>query len=167
MVSVLGVDLRNVEDLCRQASAHGPIKVANILLPKTTVVSGSRAACDAIERLAKAAGAMPVRLAVAGAFHTELMSPADQVLARALEGTTLRPARIPVWSNVDAQPHMAANEIRELLVRQVLQPVLWEQCVRAMLAQGFDKFYEIGPGRVLANLLKQLQPSVPCHRVSA
>lgn len=165
MVSIVGTDVRKVEDLCRQASAHGPIKVANMLTPKTTVVSGSKAACDAIEPLAKAAGVLSVRLAVAGAFHTDLMKPADQTLAGALQGITLRQGRVPVWSNVDAKPHTNGEEVRDLLVRQVLQPVLWEGCVRAMIADGFDKFYEIGPGRVLTNLFKQMQISATCQNI--
>ena len=91
-----------------------------------------------------------MRLAVAGAFHTELMKPADDALATALKDVAIRTPRIPVWSNVDAQPHTEPEEIRSLLVKQVLQPVLWEQTIRNLLAAGFNKFYEIGPGRVLS-----------------
>src|SRR6516162_3238034 len=90
-----------------------------------------------------------IRLAVAGAFHTDIMRPADQTLAAALEKTTLQPAKFPVWSNVDAKPHTDPAEIRSLLVRQVLQPVQWEATMRSLLAHGVEKFYEIGPQRVL------------------
>ena len=76
---------------------------------------------------------------------------------------TIQPPRVPVWSNVDAQPHTDPEEIRGLLVRQVLQPVLWEQTMRSLLAAGFDRFYEIGPGRVLAGLLKRVQRKVDCR----
>ena len=103
-----------------------------------------------MERLAESAGGRTIRLPVAGAFHTVLMKPADEALARALAGVELRPPRLPVWSNVDAAPHTDPDEIRHLLVRQVVQPVLWEQTLRNLLAAGFDRFYEIGPGRVLA-----------------
>jgi [acyl-carrier-protein] S-malonyltransferase len=75
--------------------------------------------------------------------------------------------RIPVWSNVDAQPHTDPEEIRGLLVRQVLQPVLWEQTMRNLLAAGYDRFYEIGPGRVLTGLLKRVQRQVACQSISA
>src|SRR5205085_7505606 len=97
-----------------------------------------------------------VRLAVAGAFHTGLMKPADEKLAAVLSGIELRPPRVPVWSNVDARPHADPAEIRQLLVRQVVSPVRWEGTVRGLLADGVDRFYEIGPGRVLAGLLKRV-----------
>jgi len=81
------------------------------------------------------------------------MKPADEKLAVALKDVPIQTPRIPVWSNVDAQPHTDPEEIRRLLIRQVLQPVLWEQSMRNLFEAGFDKFYEIGPGRVLAGLL--------------
>jgi [acyl-carrier-protein] S-malonyltransferase len=94
------------------------------------------------------------------------MRPADQQLAAALAGVPMRPARVPVWSNVDAQPHTDPEEIRALLIRQVLQPVLWEQTMRNLLAAGYDRFYEIGPGRVLIGLLKRVQRKVECQTIS-
>ena len=130
-------------------------------------MSGTRAACEAVERLAPSMGGRTVRLAVAGAFHTSLMRPADQRLADALAGVPIRRPRVPVWSNVDAQPHTDPEEIRGLLLRQVLQPVLWEQTMRNLLAAGYDRFYEIGPGRVLAGLLKRVQRRVECQCISA
>src|SRR5438067_2091214 len=81
------------------------LEVANLLCPGNTVVSGGREACAALERLAGESGARTVRLAVAGAFHTALMKPADDRLAEALAGVDLRAPRVPVWSNVDARPH--------------------------------------------------------------
>jgi [acyl-carrier-protein] S-malonyltransferase len=167
MVSLLGLEQSQVAELCAKGRAHGTIEIANLLCPGNIVVSGARAACDAVERLAGEAGARTVRLAVAGAFHTSIMKPADEALAAALNGVEIRPPRIPVWSNVDAQPHSDPEEIRGLLVRQVLQPVLWEQTMRNLLAAGFSRFYEIGPGRVLAGLLKRVQRKVDCQNVSA
>ena len=131
------------------------------------VVSGAVAACEAVEKAVEAKGGRTVRLAVAGAFHTPFMKPADEALAAALEGVTIRPPRVPVWSNVDARPHTDPDEIRGLLVRQVLHPVLWEQTIRGLLADGCDRFYEIGPGRVLAGLLKRVQRKAECVNVSA
>jgi [acyl-carrier-protein] S-malonyltransferase len=167
MLSVLGLERPQIEELCQRARGDGTLEVANLLCPGNIAVSGSRAACDALEQLAAGAGARTVRLAVAGAFHTALMRPADEQLAAALAGVEMRPPRVPVWSNVDAQPHTDPEEIRSLLVRQVLQPVLWEQTLRNLLAAGFDRFYEIGPGRVLAGLLKRVQRKVDCQNVSA
>jgi [acyl-carrier-protein] S-malonyltransferase len=168
MVSVLGLDQSKVEELCAQARGGGTLEVANLLCPGNIVVSGSKAACDAVEKLAPGLGAMKtIRLAVAGAFHTALMKPADDTLAQALAGISLKPPRIPVWSNVDAQPHSDPGEIRDLLVRQVVQPVLWEKTVRNLLAAGVDKFYEIGPGRVLVGLLKRVERKAVCVNVMA
>jgi [acyl-carrier-protein] S-malonyltransferase len=115
--------------------------------------------------LAEEQGAKTATLAVAGAFHTELMRPADQRLVEALRETRFEGARIPVFSNVDAQPHQAAGDFPDLLVKQVLAPVLWEDCVRGLLAAGVDKFYEIGPGKVLKGLLKRIDRKVECVTV--
>jgi [acyl-carrier-protein] S-malonyltransferase len=168
MVSVLGLDSAKTEELCAAARPKGLIQVANLLCPGNIVVSGTKSACDEIERLAPEYGAMKtIRLAVAGAFHTELMKPADQTLANALAEIPLIAPGIPVWSNVDARPHTDPGEIRALLVRQVLQPVLWEQAMRNLLAAGVEQFFEIGPGRVLAGLLKRVDRKVKCDNIQA
>jgi [acyl-carrier-protein] S-malonyltransferase len=93
------------------------------------------------------------------------MKPADEALAAALKDVAIQPPRVPVWSNVDARPHSDPYEIRGLLVRQVLQPVLWEQTLRNLLDTGIDRFYEIGPGRVLAGLLKRVNRKVECKNI--
>jgi [acyl-carrier-protein] S-malonyltransferase len=170
MVSVIGPDLARVEELVAAARSAAPgetLQVANLLCPGNTVVSGGREACAALERLAGEAGARTVRLAVAGAFHTALMKPADERLAEALAGVGLRAPRVPVWSNVDARPHTDPSEVRGLLVRQVVQPVCWEETLRGLLEAGCDRFYEIGPGRVLAGLLKRVQRKAECVNVGA
>ncbi len=104
-------------------------------------------------------------LAVAGAFHTNIMKPADARLAEALAGIPLKEPEIPIVSNVDAKIHQDPDEIRELLVRQVVSPVLWEDSLRSMLDQGFDEFYEIGPGRVLRGLLRRIHRKISCTTV--
>lgn len=166
MLSVLGLEVAKVEEICAAARGHGTMEVANLLCPGNIVISGTRAACDAAAGLVEQAGGRIVRLAVAGAFHTAIMKPADQALATALADAEIRPASVPVWSNVDAQPHTDPAEIRQLLVRQVLQPVLWEHTLRNLLAAGFDRFYEIGPARVLAGLLKRVQRKVDCVNIA-
>jgi [acyl-carrier-protein] S-malonyltransferase len=167
MVSVLGLPQDKVEELCARARAAGTVEIANLLCPGNIVVSGTKDACAAIERLAPELGAMKtIRLAVAGAFHTAIMTPADSTLAEALARTQLRPPRLPVWSNVDARPHTDPDEIRGLLVRQVLQPVLWEKTMRNLLAEGVTKYYEIGPGRVLAGLLKRVERKAECVSIA-
>jgi [acyl-carrier-protein] S-malonyltransferase len=168
MVSVLGLTPEKVEELCAKARAAGKVQIANLLCPSNIVVSGTRAACAELERLAPDFGAMKtIRLAVAGAFHTDIMKPADEKLAAALAHCELRPVRLPVWSNVDAQPHTEPAEIKGLLVRQVLEPVHWEMTMRHLLQAGVTKFYEIGPGRVLAGLLKRVDRKIACENIAA
>jgi [acyl-carrier-protein] S-malonyltransferase len=167
MVSILGLEAAQVEALCAEARGGETLQVANLLCPGNTAVSGTRTACETMEKLASGAGGRAVRLAVAGAFHTPLMRPADETLAAALAEIELRPPRVSVWSNVDARAHQDPEEIRRLLVRQVLEPVLWEQTMRSLLTEGYDRFYEIGPGRVLAGLLKRVQRKVDCRNVTA
>jgi [acyl-carrier-protein] S-malonyltransferase len=167
MLSVIGVEASQVEALCAAARPSGLIEMANMLCPGNVAVSGAKAACDALEQRAQEAGARTIRLAVVGAFHTELMKPADEQLAAALTEVPLHRPRLPVWSNVDARPHTESEEIRRLLVQQVVRPVLWEQTMRNLLAQGVERFYEIGPGRVLAGLLKRVQRKVDCRNITA
>jgi [acyl-carrier-protein] S-malonyltransferase len=157
MVSIIGMERGQVEELVSATSKIGLIQIANLLCPGNIVVSGDKAACAAIQRLAEEKGSRTVALAVAGAFHTPLMKPADERLAQALETVTVRPPRVPVWSNVDARPHTDPNEIRALLVRQVLQPVLWEDTLRGLLADGIGVYHEVGPGKVLNGLMKRVQ----------
>jgi [acyl-carrier-protein] S-malonyltransferase len=167
MASILMLEQSKVEELCAAARGKGQVEIANLLCPGNIAVSGAKGAIDEIEKLAEAAGGRVMRLAVAGAFHTSIMKPADERLAEALADVEIRSPHVPVWSNVDAQPHTDPAEIRQLLIRQVLQPVLWEQTLRNLLAAGLDKFYEIGPGRVLAGLLKRVQRKAECVNVSA
>ena len=156
MVAVLGLEAAEVEPLVAEARGTGTLEIANLLCPGNTVVSGSSASVDAMCALAETKQFRTARLAVAGAFHTNLMKPADDVLAAALAKVKIVSPRIPVWSNVDGLPHTDAEEIRSLLVRQVLSPVLWEATQRGLLASGVEKFYEIGPGKVLAGLMKRV-----------
>jgi [acyl-carrier-protein] S-malonyltransferase len=166
MVSVLGLERVEVEALCEKARKGEILKIANFLCPGNIVISGSLAACERAAEMARSQGAMKaVPLAVAGAFHTEIMRPADQRCAEALADVPMRTPRIPVISNVDALPHDDPEEIRRILVRQVLQPVRWEDSMRNLIQQGFDQFYEVGPGRVLRGLLRRIDRNVSCQSV--
>lgn len=166
MVSVIGPEVAEVEALVAEARSAGKLEIANLLAPGNTVVSGSDAAINAVCRLAEAKGVRTIRLAVAGAFHTDLMRPADETLAAALDGVEVKAPAVPVWSNVDAKPHTNPAEIRPLLVRQVLSPVRWEETMRGLVAAGVERFYEIGPGRVLAGLLKRVNRKADVRNVA-
>jgi [acyl-carrier-protein] S-malonyltransferase len=168
MVSALGLDEAKADELCERVTPHGRLWKANMLGPGTIVVSGEASALEHVEPIAMELGAMKcIRLAVAGAFHTPLMKPADDQLAEVLARVDVRAPRIPVYSNVDASPHDDPDAIRQILVSQVLQSVRWDESMRRMLADGFDTFYEIGPGRVLTGLLKRIDRKTPCTNVPA
>ena len=167
MVSILGLDLEKVQALCNEARGPGEIlQVANHLCPGNIAISGSNSACERAAALADKYGAMKaVPLAVAGAFHTPIMQPAVERLTKALAGVPLHKPQRPVISNVDAQPHDDPEQIRDLLIQQVVSPVRWEDSMRYLLGQGFSTFYEIGPGRVLRGLLKRIDRKVTCEGV--
>jgi [acyl-carrier-protein] S-malonyltransferase len=166
MVSILLLDKEKVEAICEEASDVGLLRVANSLCPGNIAVSGTVAACEKAAKLAEREGGRAVPLAVAGAFHTDLMKPADTRLSEALATVTINEPEIPVVSNVDASIHTNPDEIGELLVRQVVSPVLWEDSIRQMLSEGVDEFYEIGPGRVLRGLLKRIGRKIACTTIN-
>jgi [acyl-carrier-protein] S-malonyltransferase len=167
MLSVLGLEQGKVEELVEQARGSDVLRLANLLCPANYAVSGHKTACDRLAALAEGAGGRVVRLAVAGAFHTSLMAPAEKVMAEAFALVPMGQARVPVWSNVTARPHAGPDTIRALLGRQMVEPVRWEETIRGLMAEGFDKFYETGPGRVLAGLLKRVQRKVDVQNVAA
>jgi [acyl-carrier-protein] S-malonyltransferase len=167
MVSVLGLEREQVEQICQQSRDAGQVlEIANLLCPGNIAISGHADACERAAQMAMQAGAMKtVPLAVAGAFHTSLMSSAVERLSIALANVELRRPEIMVVSNVDAQPHAEPDEIRPLLIQQVCSRVYWEDSVRYLMAQGFDCFYEIGPGRVLRGLMKRTDRKAQCRGV--
>jgi [acyl-carrier-protein] S-malonyltransferase len=166
MTSVLGLNESAVDELCRRLEPLGRLWKANLLGPGNIVVSGDASALEHLAPIATELGAMKVvPLAVAGAFHSPLMKPADDQLAQVLAETPIAPPRIPVYANVDASAHNSPDDLRRTLVAQVYQGVRWEESMRRMLADGFDTFYEVGPGRVLTGLLKRIDRKVPCTSV--
>lgn len=168
MSSVLGLDEAKVDAVIAGLAPIGRLWKANMLGPGNIVVSGEKQALAALEAPALEAGAMKViPLAVAGAFHSPLMKPADERLAEVLASATIVPPRIPVYANVDTSVHSEPDGIRQRLVNQVTGSVLWEGCVRKMMADGFDSYYEIGPGRVLTGLMKRIDRKTPCEAIPA
>ncbi|WP_146411363.1 ACP S-malonyltransferase [Crateriforma conspicua] len=163
MSSVVGLDLEQVTAVCDAARQDDEIlRPANLLCPGNIATSGHLSALARLEPLASEAGAMKViPLSVAGAFHTDLMAPAVDQLKQALQEMPIRDTRIPVYSNVDASPHQKADEIRDLLTRQVVNPVLWEASIRRMMDDGVEGFLESGTGRVLRGTLKRINRKFP------
>jgi len=162
MSSVLALSREACAQACAEAAAAtGMIcQIANLNAPGQIVVSGEIAALDDFEPRAKAAGARKVvRLNVAGAFHSEVMRPAAEELARALAAVEFRPARCPVWQNATAAPATAPEELRANLAAQLTAPVRWEESFHKMnevMAGG--RFLEPAPGRVLAGLARKIAP---------
>ena len=167
MVSVLGLEKNQVQELCTQAAAGDVLTIANYLCPGNIVISGDKAACERALPIALELGAMKaIPLAVAGAFHTPIMESAVARLTEALETVSFAPPRIPVVLNVDGQFHDDPSMIQNLLARQVVEPVLWEASMRALLERGATEFYEVGPGRVLRGLLRRIERKITCHSLA-
>ena len=167
MVSVLGLDREQLQKVCDDARVEGEVlQIANLLCKGNIAVSGHLASCERLPDVAEAAGAMKsVPLAVAGAFHTPIMESAVAKLESALSEVEIGPTRIPVYSNVDAQPHSQPEEFKQLLVKQVCGPVLWQDSIEKMIADGYDEFYEVGVGRVLRSLMKRINRKTTIHGV--
>jgi len=169
MVSVIGLDKEKVAELCKMASEKSgeQIQIANFLCNGNYAVSGAKGACDAVAELAKPEfkARMTVKLAVAGAFHTEFMKPAVASLEEVLAEVEIKKPRIPVISNVDAKAHSDPDTIKKLLATQVTSPVLWENTMDLMLASGFEQAYELGPGKVTAGILKRFDKSAACENI--
>ncbi len=164
MVSVLGLEQAQVEQLCAEARQGETLVIANLLCPGNIVISGTNSACERAAEMAATAGAMKaVPLAVAGAFHTPIMDSAVERLRQALAETRIARPSISLVSNVDAEVHFDPDEIRDLLLRQLISPVRWEESMRNLIADGYDQFYEVGPGRVLRGLLKRIERRVSCQ----
>jgi len=165
MASVIGLSHEQVDAVCDAARQSGEIlRVANLLCPGNIAISGHVASLDAAEAKAVEAGATKIiRLSVAGAFHTDIMLPAVERLQLALEATQFHNGIFPLYSNIDAQPHVLAAEFAPLLTKQVVSPVQWESTLRNLLAAGVDQFYEIGAGRVLAGTLKRVDRKAACE----
>ena len=155
MLTIIGLTLDKVQEV---AKASG-LEVANLNSPVQTVLSGHADRLAAGETAAKAAGAKrALRLTVAGAFHSSLMQPAADRLADFLAGVEFRAPTCPVWSNVTGKPHTKPDEIRRLMVAQVVSSVRWTDCFADMAAAGMTAGFECGPGTVLAGLAKRIVP---------
>ena len=172
MAAILGDTDRPIEAICEQATREAGLCVpANYNAPGQIVISGDAAGVEAGMALCKAAGAkraMPLK--VSGAFHSPLMAPAAEGLRLALDGVAMSAPRFPVVANVDASEVATADAARDLLLRQLTSPVRWIQVVEALAARWPDAlFVEMGPGTVLAGLVKKIAPQVqtaPCGTVA-
>jgi [acyl-carrier-protein] S-malonyltransferase len=163
MAAVMGLDEATTRQVCQEAG----VELANLNCPGQIVISGRADRMSAACELAKAKGAKrALPLPVAGAYHSALMAGAQAKLDAALAGLELAPPQVPVISNVTAQPHGAPADIRRRLVEQVTSPVRWEDSMRCLLAQGFTRFIELGPGATLTGFLKRIDKNAQALNVA-
>jgi [acyl-carrier-protein] S-malonyltransferase len=168
MAAVLGMAGSDVEALCAESSEppDSIVVPANYNSEGQVVISGDVAAVERATRLAPERGAKRViALNVSGAFHSPLMEPAKTGLRAELDGAEFRTPRFPVYSNVTAGAVRDAEEARDLLVRQLTEPVRWSECVAGMARDGADRFVELGPGSVLTKLNRRNAPGIDSYAI--
>jgi [acyl-carrier-protein] S-malonyltransferase len=165
MAAILGMPVESVIAACQDASREvgAPVEPANMNSPEQTVISGAAAAVERAIVLAKERGARrAVLLQVSAPFHCSLMQPAQDALAPVLESLPFLPAKVPVVVNVDAALVTDAELLRAALVRQVTGAVRWTESMQLLIAEGVTNFVEVGPGKVLSGLLRQVDRSQKC-----
>jgi [acyl-carrier-protein] S-malonyltransferase len=165
MAAILGMAAESVIAACQDASSEvgAPVEPANMNSPEQTVISGATAAVERAIALAKERGARrAVLLQVSAPFHCSLMQPAQDALAPVLESLSFLPGRVPVVVNVDAALVTDAKVLRDALVRQVTGAVRWTESMQLLIAEGVTNFVEVGPGKVLSGLLRQIDRSQKC-----
>lgn len=166
MAAVLGLAPAEVADICKKAAGNEVVIPANLNSPEQTVISGHAAAVKRAVEIASQSGAKrAVVLAVSAPFHCELMKPVEKRLEADLLAAKFSNLRFPLITNVDAEAITQGDEARAALIRQVCAPVRWEDSIREMIAQDVRIFVEVGPGRVLSGLLRQIDRSVRCLNV--
>jgi [acyl-carrier-protein] S-malonyltransferase len=176
MAAVLGMDAAALEAICAEATEQaragldasethpgaGRVVLANDNAPGQIVISGDQRALDLAMELAKSRGARRVvPLAVSGAFHSPVMAPATEGLTQAVDAAPIEDARVPLISNITAQPLTSAADLRAELAQQIASPVQWTRTIEHLAGQGIETFVEIGAGQVLAGLIRRIAKDIP------
>jgi [acyl-carrier-protein] S-malonyltransferase len=161
MAAIMGLSPAVVTDACKRAAEGKVCSPANLNSPEQTVISGHAEAVKRAVEIASQLGAKrAVILAVSAPFHCALMMPAQERLEKDLRKAEIGALRVPLVTNVDADTEISGDEARDALIRQVTMPVRWEESVRELIDEGVNTFVEVGPGRVLTGLLRQIERSV-------
>ncbi|MFC2713508.1 MAG: ACP S-malonyltransferase [Segatella salivae] len=168
MAAIIGLPDEKVEEICASVSSEGDIVVAaNYNCPGQLVISGNVNAVNvACEKLKEAGAKRALPLKVSGAFHSPLMQPAKDELQAAIEKTTFKTPKCPVYQNVDAKPHTDAEEIKLNLIAQLTSPVRWTASVQTMIHDGADDFTECGPGKALQGMIGRIDKNVNAHGIA-
>ena len=166
MAAVLALSGEKVEKVCQEAAQGEVCRAANLNSPDQIVISGNKAAVERAAELAKKSGAKrAIMLPVSAPFHCPLMQPAQDRLAADLAALTFHNPEVSVMCNVDATLVTTAEQARDAMIRQVTGAVQWEKSMRALVAAGATNFIEIGPGKVLCGLMKQIDRALACFNV--
>jgi [acyl-carrier-protein] S-malonyltransferase len=161
MAAIMGISPAVVQDACKRAAEGEICSPANLNSPEQTVISGHASAVKRAVEIASQLGAKrSMMLAVSAPFHSALMMSAQEKLEKDLRATSFSDLQVPLVTNVDADTIRKGDEAREALVRQVTMPVRWEESMRLLLDEGVNTFLEVGPGRVLTGLMRQIERSV-------
>lgn len=166
MAAILGLSPADVAEVCKKAAGGEVVSPANLNSPEQTVIAGSAAAVKrAVETASQSGAKRAVILSVSAPFHCALLMPAQQRLEPDLRAAKFSNLRFPLITNADAEAITTGDEARESLIRQVTMPVRWHESMREMIEQGVNIFVEVGPGKVLSGLLRQIDRSVRCFNV--
>lgn len=166
MAAVIGAELKDIERACAEASQGQVCAPANINSPNQVVIAGHAEAVERASELLRTGGAKRVlKLNVSAPFHSALMMPAQERLAIDLQGISFANLNVPLVTNVDAAVIRKGGEARESLVRQVSSPVRWLESIELLIKEGVDTFVEVGPGKVLTGLMRQISREVKCFNV--
>jgi [acyl-carrier-protein] S-malonyltransferase len=160
MAAILGLAVDKVQDACNEVASDGVCQPANINSPEQVVISGATAPVERAAQLCKDKGAKrAVMLPVSAPFHCAMMQPAQDRLAADLQSLTFYESDFPVIANIDAESVTHAEQARDTLTRQVTGTVQWVQCIQKLIALGTEMFVEVGPGKVLSGLMRQIDRS--------
>lgn len=166
MSAVMGLDRDTILEACNEASDLGVVSPANYNMPGQIAIAGIKEAVEkAGELLLKKGAKRVVPLQVSGPFHTTLLAPAAEQLAKAIKQVTIKEPKLPIISNTTAKVFSSKEEIAEVMVKQVISPVYWEDSIKKMIDLGVDTFIEVGPGKTLSSFIKKIDKSVTIMNV--
>lgn len=161
MAAILGLSREDVLETCRKATAIGIVEPVNFNCPGQIVIAGEVTAVNEAIKIATKKGARRAMLLnVSAPFHSSMLKPAGELLSKELENVDVKVMNIPVVTNVTGKIIESEADIKDLMIRQVSNAVLWEDCVRTLIDKGVDTFIEIGPGKVLSGFIKKIDKTV-------
>ncbi len=166
MAAIIGLEFEQIREICDAVAETGVVCPANYNSPGQVAISGDADAVHAAMDKAKESGAKrAIELVVSGAFHSPLMEHAQEGLQQALSEAKIKDTTTPVYTNVMATPTNSAEEIKDLLFKQLTHPVRWTEIVQHMITDGLAVFYEVGPGKVLTGLNKRINRDLACYPI--